>query len=649
MLGCDASRSCDREQHEMILEMERVIGSMKARPADPRHLALVTLHAVALKLAEAAGVCPAGCVGSLALEAERGDTRCLSAMACLDVEVPAGLDPVIAARVARVWDGMRLRVDDAGILGRIYDLLHWNQDESRRKKGAFYTRPDLARYLVRATLGSVLSGNTKRVIGFLDPACGGGAFLIEAVRFLRDEPAACPCVLYGVDVDPVAAEVTRFSLSLLAKGLKGVAVRVKAGDSLISSPGAERATRRGFDYESEFPEVFQGDARGFTVIAGNPPWFRIKEMDDREEKAWLSRYFKTRYRFQKGNYNLYKLFWERALEMVCEGGYIAFVHPASFLGEDQSVRLRRELFDGARVQEVINLPFTQMNRLFGKAPVMEGAATVVKMERTADYPLRIVWGLSSEEDHALLQKNRLNAITGARYEVPMLTKPGLEVDLLEKVSIHAPLGSLVSAVGEGPFHETADRDLASRERTGDLLVRGVHVRRYRVNLDEGARQPRWVNREGFIARKPASRRVLEATPKLVGRQMVHRAEARRLHFSVLEGDLVLSNGVRYLILKDGVDPWYVLGLLNSCLLDWRFSVFSRTFNIKPYELRALPIARGAFERDVSVLARGLSRGYGEPERMEADLDDLVYAAYDLSGAERALVEKKGPRGGGPFS
>lgn len=627
----------------MILEMDRVIRSVKSRSLNPSHLVLVMLHTVALKLAEAAGVRPAGSMGDLLAGVERGDTGRLSAMACLNLGVPTGLDPSVVARVVRLWGGMPLGVNHAGILGQIYDFLHWNQDENRREKGAFYTRPDLARYMVRATLGSVLRGGTRETARFLDPACGGGAFLIEAVRLLRGEAAACPLALYGVDVDPVAVEVTRFSLSLLTEGLKGIAIRVKTGDSLIGDLGTERVTQRGFHYESEFPEAFQGDAGGFAVIAGNPPWFRIKEMKDPEEKACLSRYFKARYRLQKGNYNLYKLFWERALGMVCEGGHIAFVHPASFLGEDQSVRLRKELFDGACIQEVINLPFTQMNRLFGKAPVMEGAATLVKMERVPDYTLRIAWGLSGEEEPAVLRKSQLRVLTGSRYEVPALTKPRLEIDLLEKVSLYTPLGSLIEAVGEGPFHETADRDLASRENTGDLLIRGVHVRRYRVNLDEGARQPRWVHKDGFLARKPASKRVLEATPKLVGRQMVHRAEVRRLHFSLLEGDLVISNGVRYLILKGGIDHWHVLGILNSRLLNWRFSVFSRTFNTKPYELKALPIACGGFERDVSLLARYLSWGCGQRERLEADLDDLVYALYGLSEAERAFIEKKGPR------
>jgi hypothetical protein len=607
-------------------------------------LTWLVLHMAALRMAEPAGLSTQGWLEQVVQDAAKGDLGSLCRVFPLEgLGTGRDLEPSCVRRVGLFWLERDIGPGDAGILGYLYDCLHWDERAARKRRGLFYTPPHLARHMVEGCLGPLAEcwDAAAGPLRFLDPACGGGTFLIEALRwFQRVGPPGLSLCLYGVDVDALAASVARFSLRLLTQGGTGVTCQVKVGDSLVWPGGAEVPPGvRGFDYGSQFPEVSGAVNPGFHAVATNPPWVRLKDMGGVPEG--LSRYFQARYRLQKGNLNLYKLFWERCLELVCDGGFCALMHPATFLGEDQSVLLRRRIFEGATVIEVLQFTVPDMKGFFGGGPVMEGAVTLVKKEPSGDYVFRLGSGPGLRAFE--LSRARLEVLTRGRYEVPNPGVTGECLRLIERLSAHPRFDQIIEMVGEGPFHETADVDLASWENTGHILLRGIHVRRYRVDLRAAGRLPPWVNRQEFLARRPAAITSTARRPVLIGRQMVHRGEARRLHFALLETEAVLSNGVRYLFPREGVDPWHVLGLLNSSLLDWRFSVFSRTFNTKPYELRSLPLAPVTHAEGIASLAQRIThaRGAGDRDveaRLAAALDCLVYDAYGLEEGEISLVE-----------
>ena len=138
---------------------------------------------------------------------------------------------------------------------------------ARRRAGAHYTPPEVAREVVRATLQPLLDRTERepeRILALrvCDPSMGTGAFLIEACRQLADALVAgwqdkgCPeadgprddaerrarllvasSSLYGVDLDPLAVDLARTSVQLAAMGPQGalpdVATALRCGDALV--------------------------------------------------------------------------------------------------------------------------------------------------------------------------------------------------------------------------------------------------------------------------------------------------------------------------------------------------------------------------------------------------------------------------------
>ena len=78
--------------------------------------------------------------------------------------------------------------------------------------GAHFTPPALARSLVERTLREVEDLHGRRELVVLDPACGSGAFLHEALRTLRRLGYGGSVRLIGWDNSPAAVSMARFVL-----------------------------------------------------------------------------------------------------------------------------------------------------------------------------------------------------------------------------------------------------------------------------------------------------------------------------------------------------------------------------------------------------------------------------------------------------
>jgi hypothetical protein len=183
-----------------------------------------------------------------------------------------------------------------------------------------------------------------------------------------------------------------------------------------------------------------------------------------------------------------------------------------------------------------------------------------------------------------------------------------EWKILDKLSKYPTFGNVnngkpIGIIGVGHLDETIDRKFMSEKPTGDLLIRGVHVRRYFVDLSPDGEQPRWVKKKEFLKDKPSAKDIIVRNPKIIGREMVHRDEVRKLHFTIYTGNEILSNAVRYIIIEDNdLDVRFVSGLLNAQLLDWHFRLFSQTYHVKPYEIESLPIVRATPDQQAPIIS-----------------------------------------------
>jgi len=139
----------------------------------------------------------------------------------------------------------------------------------RRVAGAVYTPYDVARALVERAL-PVEIGRTSG-LALVDPACGGGAFLVAAADALFERgwtPHDVVAGLWGADVDPESVWATRAALTLWHALACGGPLSVAAEDlaPLVMAQIVEANSLL------EGRRVWPTRTTAFDVVVGNPPY-----------------------------------------------------------------------------------------------------------------------------------------------------------------------------------------------------------------------------------------------------------------------------------------------------------------------------------------------------------------------------------------
>ena len=310
---------------------------------------------------------------------------------------------------------------DVNILGHIFEnslneieevqtQLEENPTEvklsKRKKDGVFYTPKHITKYIVENTIGKLCEekkieanlveedydlkrqAKTKKTLleklntyrewllqlTVVDPACGSGAFLNEALNYLIAEHQyldeletklmggglVFPNVensilennLFGVDINNESVEIAKLSLWLRTaqpnRKLNDLSGNIKCGNSLIDDP--EVAGDKAFNWEKEFPQVFAKG--GFDVVIGNPPYLRKQGLI--ESYPEMCDFYENKYQSATSNYDIYALFMERSFDLINKTGIVSYILPHKFLVTDFGVGIRQFFMEKLAVESILH-------------------------------------------------------------------------------------------------------------------------------------------------------------------------------------------------------------------------------------------------------------------------------------------------------
>jgi len=286
----------------------------------------------------------------------------------------------------------------------------------RKQDGVFYTPQYITKYIVENTVGRLCAEKKQELniieeeyfsdqrrqqqtrkrlleqldayrqwlleISILDPACGSGAFLNAALRFLMDEHHLIDEMetkvagyemkfegiensilernLYGVDINEESVEIAQLALWLRTakphRKLNSLNQNIKCGNSLISDPAV--AGDKAFDWHKEFPQVFERG--GFDVVIGNPPYIPTERIAS-ADKSYYEKVYQSAY----GRINVYPLFYERGLTLLKDNGFLGYITPYTLMKNQYYVEARRYILDNCALLCLAD---------FSGSPVFEDAA-----------------------------------------------------------------------------------------------------------------------------------------------------------------------------------------------------------------------------------------------------------------------------------
>ena len=563
----------------------------------------------------------------------------------------------------------------------------------------------------------------------LDPACGSGSFLIGAYDYLvnyhrdwyfkdgtekhtkeiyqgaggqwhlttQEKKRILLNNIYGVDIDSQAVEVTKLSLLLKVldgeneetlkrqlkmwheRALPDLGRNIECGNSLIgpdyyedqqTSMFDEEEIRRvnTFDWKTEFSEIMK--AGGFDAVIGNPPYGAYFYEADKE-------YLNSKFACQSYQLDSYLLFLERALrDLLSMDGFYGMIIPNPWLTNLLQKSIRRFVTENARICEIVHFQFPVFPKVTVDTEVVilqkaipENWQAVATIVESLDAFQRLPLGQGIEKIRHEQQK--WQALDGGVINI--FISPSEEA-LADKCSrIGVPLSSLCIInvgikpyqIGKGTPPQTKEI-VESRPYDGDRKVgaayrpylRGSDIGRYLIDPIE----PRYLKYGPWLAEpRPAAN--FDAPVKIVMRQT-----GDSLIATIDEDRYLCLNNMHVLVPEKSLPkPTYILGLVNSRLMNWYYytlnpEVGEALAEVKKTNVAALPIRsinisdksdKAKYAKMVSLVERMLdmhkrvakakapddkTKLQRQIDATDREIDCFVYELYGLTEAEVRIVE-----------
>ncbi|HWQ93401.1 MAG TPA: N-6 DNA methylase, partial [Clostridia bacterium] len=431
----------------------------------------------------------------------------------------------------------------------------------RKQEGAFYTPAFITRYILEQALGGVLqqrfetlrqrletetTGTARKTLAnpnsydlaalndpqrkalirfweawqeelknlrILDPACGSGAFLIEAFdqlhawfdtsnarleelrgqRTLFDlDRQILQHNLYGVDLNAEAVQICQLSLwiktAARGKRLTSLDHTIREGNSVISDPAVHP---KAFDWHAAFPEVFaQG---GFDVVIGNPPYVRQELLTP--FKPWLQKNYVAFH----GMADLYVYFYELGLRVLKPGGLLSMIVTNKWMKAGYGEPLRKFFTEKAWIRSVVD--FGHAKQIFEEADVFP-SIIVAQKPTEAPKPKTARLCTIPREQLRIDDLSVQIEIHGADMDPGQLAPAGWQLEprgvfsLLDKIwgkgiplrqfTGAEPLSGIKTGYNDAYLINNATRQelLKQDERSGDLIkpyLRGQDFGRWRAD------------------------------------------------------------------------------------------------------------------------------------------------------------------------
>ncbi len=538
----------------------------------------------------------------------------------IPAESCAGVSPLpreayhAARRIGAGVKGVPL-AEAAYAIGSLYTALL--PEAFRARLGIFYTPPGLVERLLDMAEEAGIDWKTARI---LDPACGGGAFLIGvAARMASALQDAEPAIILqnvaarvrGFDVDPCGAWLAQAMLAIALQPIASAAGRevpqiVETRDSL---------------------ELRPEEAEAWDLVIGNPPYGRITPPPERRKRFARSIY---------GHANVYAMFTEAAVYWLKRGGVVGYVTPTSMLSGLYYKALRALLLAEAPPLS-INL-VTERDGVFADVLQETMLATYRKGGLRIGSEVGFVRAAGNERGHGIISRKAGSFTLPERPHSPWLLPRAAEQAALARRlrSMAYRLADYGYGVSTGPLVWNRHKDqFCEKPVEGAFPVIWAESvtadRRFTWRSEKRNHAP-W-----FAARRPKDDWLIVTKPCVLLQRTTAKEQARRLIAAELPESFIRSHrGVvieNHLNMVRAVDPnpevptSVIAALLNSGTVDAAFRCINGSVAVSAFELEEMPLPPPAVMANLARLV-----GAGAPrEKIEA----VVAAAYGRSDAAAA--------------
>ncbi len=412
------------------------------------------------------------------------------------------------------------------------------------------------------------------------------------------------------------------------------ALRKKLDDALSG-----REYQNAFEWRFEFPEVLndEGDFLGFDCIIGNPPYMQVK-------KGLYSSIF---YPFSEGKdigkQNTYKVFIELGFNLTKQKGLISLITQSSIMCDCSAQFTRELLLKYCQIHYFVE--FNKKQKLFSN--VIQGVCILefLKDRPSKEHAFKIAINntqiqMNQIQYEQIKQDEILKFFP--LYEIPLI-KSG-EMEIVRKIKTDKILlRDLLEKSLQGNINTIHLKDIQDQKETNGRIYKGANCHRYFLDTQYLFAKDNQITQQIF--EKNYYQNII-VTQNITG-----TSDAYRIHANLIEvknQEMLFLDTCNLSYCKEREHAKFLVGLLNSRLLDWLFRKTSTNNHVNLYELETLPIpqitksnqptAHKITDCAKAILEAKEKDPKANTQKLEKEIDALVYQLYNLTTEEIKIIE-----------
>jgi len=436
---------------------------------------------------------------------------------------------------------------------------------------------------------------------------------------------------------------------------------------------AEALRINAFDWEREFAAVF---ARGgFDAVIGNPPYDVLEK--DRGKSSWphqaLSDYAKLSNRLNSslgGKLNLFRFFIVQSIKLIREKGKWGMIVPMAILADISSKITRKFLITNC--SEINAQCFPQKddmnNRVFRDAKLSTVVITSnIGINKSGNIIVTVHPGRKFEEitKSCIFGKNDFKLIDPNSEPIPLMDQSDWKI--CKKIYSNKSITYFSSingvTINRGEINQTIFRKYIDDDSKKSKMLKGVEVGRFKINRKLSQGFCEFFNEEKYLndgnSLKEASRLRRIATQRITGVD-----ERLRVVATIIDPPAYFADSTNSVFISSEPNLCleFILGILNSKIIQWRFKLTSSNNNVGTNELSALPFPnidltdkkqKSNHDHLVNLVKQMLSINQHlefakttrektimrrQIDATDRQIDQLVYQLYGLTEEEIGIVE-----------
>lgn len=381
-----------------------------------------------------------------------------------------------------------------------------------------------------------------------------------------------------------------------------------------------------FDEEHMF-----GLSEGFRIVIGNPPY---SSKQSKKTKELLPFYNYVEYKCDP-----YAIFIEMGLNCASQGGILTYITPLSWMTNHYYMKLRKFLVDS----NSLHIAALVKGKVFESANVDN---SIIVLKKNSVENSKYLWKIidASTLDAKYTERSYDEVRDEPRYEVsPYDDGWKLIKSRIEKNTTQ--LGQ-ISKISLGMKLKSNDKYTTGiqTEDFPDPIIFGKDISRYSQIIPQN-----FFNFDtAVIIGGTKNRQIQLHKPKIFIQAIRNLSLKRRIIATLDQESHCFIGTLNSVIINDSkYEPYYILALINSKLLNTYFTNRFTTISLTASTLGTLPIKIPSLDNEAAVdkiveLSKNIMNtnlSADEFKKLDDEIDREVYKLYDLEDSEIKAIEE----------